>query len=329
MNRIDRIYTSFGNLAPLDFRKKIDQSLIYAGKSKSSQIWIGETIIVCFLVFFATLIVPFSIFGGFDVRFLLLAIGLSVGYFFLNYMLLFFIIESRTKNVDAVLPDFLQLVAANLRAGMTPFQSLKYAARDEFGPLKDEIEWVSSKAVGTGAFSDILLQITDRLKSEKLERSIKLFATAMKSGGHLAELLEEMAADIAQTQDLKAELQNNTKTYSMFIMFTIIIGTPLLLAIGVNFLQIVTDISANVGSSSSDFGLSFLSGDIVITTDFMETIAYFQLAFTGFLAAMLMGVISEGNQKSGLKYAPAIIFAAYVVFFIAKIMVGDFLAGVN
>ena len=42
-----------------------------------------------------------------------------------------------------------------------------------------------------------------RIDSPILDRAMKLFAASMKSGGHLAQLLEDLANDIAETKALK------------------------------------------------------------------------------------------------------------------------------
>ena len=97
---------------------------------------------------------------------------------FLIYLLIYFKVADRTKRVEDSLPDALHLIAANLRAGMTPFQAMKVSARKEFGPLKEEIEYATTKALGTESFSKALLNMNNRIKSSILERSMKLFTTS-------------------------------------------------------------------------------------------------------------------------------------------------------
>ena len=55
-------------------------------------------------------------------------------YFYLNLK-----IYKRTKEVEQKLPDYLQLVSTNLRAGMSFEKSLWFAIRPKFGILSKEV----------------------------------------------------------------------------------------------------------------------------------------------------------------------------------------------
>jgi pilus assembly protein TadC len=244
-----------------------------------------------------------------------------IGVEIMTYLLLYFKVEDRTKRVERVLPDMLQLLSSNIRVGMTPFQALKLAARKEFGPLEEEIRHATARSLGTESFAQTLLGMSKRIKSDMLERAMKLFGTAMHSGGHLAPLLEELAKDIGETQALKKELVTNTKTYSSFIMFTIVVGTPLLLAISIHFITVITGLQAQTSTATASFGLGFLGGKVAITVDFLIKVSIVMLTLTGLLAGMLLGVITEGKAKFGLKYAPIIIGGSLIAFVILRILV--------
>ena len=220
------------------------------------------------------------------------------------YMLVYFRMVRRTERVERYLPDVLQLVAANVRAGMTPFQALKFAARDEFGDIKDEIEYATTKALGTGSFSVALRRMRERIKSKILERVIQLFVSSMKSGAHLAKVLEDIAQDISETRSLKRELVTNTKTYSMFILFTVLLGTPFMLSISNKFLGIISEMQAKSAGKGTGFGMGFLMGEIQITPEFIGLISITMSLVTSLSAGILMGVIKEGSMKYGLKYFP-------------------------
>src|SRR4030043_1012258 len=56
-------------------------------------------------------------------------------------------IFNRTKAVEAVFPDFLQLTSANISAGMPIDRALWYAVRPGFGVLAKEIESVAKNTM--------------------------------------------------------------------------------------------------------------------------------------------------------------------------------------
>ncbi len=324
MEAKQRIYCTFAKLLPRTYREHFKILLRYSGEDASAEAWLGSATLLAILLFVLVLIIPQNIFGFFQISYLIFAM---IAFFLAQlsaYMIIYFKVEDRRKRVEKVLPDALQLISANLRAGITPFRALQLAARKEFGPLEEEIRYATAKSLGTESFSDTLLKMTDRIKSDMLDRAMKLFTTAMKSGGHLAKLLEELAIDIAETNSLKKELTTNTKTYTMFIMFTIILGAPLLLAISIYFVDVITAMQAKTGASTAGFGMSFLAGEVAITPDFLTKVSIGMLIMTGLLASMLLGVITEGKAKYGLRYSLIIIVAALVMFAISKYVIGLF-----
>lgn len=335
-----RCYLTCSKMFPKRYKNYVDKLISYGGGKETCENWLGSAAIFGLAVFASILLIPWSLRGlpkkfvpaageflspskPNYILYILIGIGIFILIQLIVYLTIYFRAEERTKRIENALPDTLQLIASNLRAGMTPFKALKLSARKEFGPLKEEIDRATSEALGTESFSKTLLRISSRVKSEMLDRALKLFTTAMKSGGHLAQLLEELGRDISETRSLKRELVTNTKTYTMFIMFTVIIGTPLLLAIAIHFVRIITEIQTR-NITNIGFGLSFLAGEITITTGFLTKVAIIMLIITALLASMLIGVIREGKSKYGFKYAPLTIIGSFVVFFVVRGLISGF-----
>ncbi|MBI2110563.1 type II secretion system F family protein, partial [Candidatus Woesearchaeota archaeon] len=297
METLRNIFLHTSAILPKKYKKTINELLVYSGEKKfRSEEVLGATTLISFLIFISVLILSLMIKDKVTFTYLIFGLlGVFLAHFFV-YMFLYFKAEERTNKIEKALPDAFQLIAANIRSGMTPFQALKYAARDEFGPLKEEIEYITTRALGTADFSGILLQISKRVKSELLDRSFKLFASAMHAGGRLADLLDDMARDITETRSLKNELTTSTKTYIMFILFTVLVGMPLLLSLAINFLEIMSSLQTQTGAEG-DFGgvASIAGGQIAITPDYMFKIAIIMIVLTSIFASILMGVIKEGN----------------------------------
>ncbi|MFT4313341.1 MAG: type II secretion system F family protein, partial [Candidatus Woesearchaeota archaeon] len=211
----------------------------------------------------------------------------------------------------------------NLRAGMTAYQAIKLSAIPEFGVLGEEFKLATSKSTGVRNFTDYLEDISLRVNSLTLQRTIRLLVSSMKSGGELAPLLEDLSVDIAERASLKKELETNIKTNMMFIMFIIIVGTPSLLSISIYFVDTVTDIQGQTTTQGEIDG--FGGGDIVITSSFLEGISYVILFMTSLLASFFLGGVLDGNIKRGLRFAPYMIIGSMVLFVIARYIVNTML----
>ncbi|MEK6967879.1 MAG: type II secretion system F family protein [Nanoarchaeota archaeon] len=214
-----------------------------------------------------------------------------------------------------MLPDFLRLIASNIRSGMTPFQALKLAARPEFGPLKDEVDYITIRGLGNENFQDLVVAINKHIRSESLDRALKLFSSTLKSGGHLAQVLEESTTYIEEKRRLKKELSTITKSYSVFIMFSVVILAPFLLSISIQFLTMVTAIQSITKGSESIAGFG---GQISITVGFLRICALIFLVATGIFSSMLVAVIKQEKIQYGFKYALLIVSLSLVSFFIAN-----------
>ena len=86
-------------------------------------------------------------------------IGVFCGVFFLLNGWLILAVDRRRNFVENVLPDALELTAANIRSGFIPSKALLLSARNEFGPLAEAIKR-SGKEIMTGkSLADGLNQI--------------------------------------------------------------------------------------------------------------------------------------------------------------------------
>ncbi len=319
-----RLYLTLARLLPLKYRNNVKQQGIYAGQTLDVDIYLGLATTLALSFSAIALLVPFAFAQSFTAMFGGIAVGIFIFIELIAYLSVYFKAEDRTKRVEEVLPDALQLIAANVRAGMTPYKAMKVAARKEFGPLSEEINHVTSRALGTESFADLLIEMSKRIRSETLERAMEMFTTAMRSGGKLAVLLEELAKDIDETRSLKKDLITSTKTYVSFIMFTIILGAPLLLSISIQFIKVITSMQSKAGVSDAGFGLSMLAGEISITADFLTKLSIAMLIMTALLASMLLGTIREGKPKFGFRYAPIIIVGSMIAFVVFRHFIANF-----
>lgn len=320
----ERLYLVIAKLIPPKYKVHVKELSIYSGEHIDVDSYLGSTTVLGLLVFISFSLTPYALSQKFGIQYLFFAVLAFILIELAAYLIIYFKVEERTKKVEEVLPDALQLIAANILAGMTPFKALKLAARKEFGPLQEEIKYTTSRALGTEPFSEILFKMSERVKSDILERAIALFTAAIRSGGHLATLLEELARDINETKNLKRELVTSTRTYTAFIMFTIVFGAPLLLAISVQFINVTTMMQANTGVAEVSFGLGFLAGEMAITADFLTKVAIAMLIITSLLASMLLGAIQEGKPKYGLRYAPIVITGTLIAFVIFRHVIKNF-----
>jgi len=321
---------------------RLTRLLEYAGIDETPEIWMGSKLFLALLIAAAGAMLPLAAAGitGMDLGFGTLsrlnisfmlgisffAFGLSfVSVLALTYLHLYYVIHDRTKRVEEILPDFLLMVAAHMHAGLTPFAAFQAAARPEFGPIEREIREIGARSMGSETFTDALEQLTWRIDSPMLRRTIAFFENGLRSGGKLANLLETSAEEIRDIDEIRRETVLNTRTYTIFLLFILIGGLPLLLAISTEFLNIFTKMQAQVNTNDAKSMGSMMAPSLNLSADFVGKMALVIISGTSVLVAVFIGVIGEGKILFGLKYAPPMAILAYALYLAIKLVLHGFL----
>ncbi len=316
MNPKEKLYRIFGRISTISYRDFIERSIAFSGLKINSLNYIGGINLLGFLIFVILVLVSFLNQGSVGVYYLSAGLLLFLLVHFIGYLFFYFKTETRRMKIENSLPDMLYLIAGNLNSGMSPYQALKSSALGEFGPLKEEIEYAIAQTNSGKPLEDSLLAIGKRVKSDMLGRTLRLFVNALKSGARMSSLLQELANDISETKNLKRELVLSTKTYSVFIMFIVIVCAPLLMAISIHLFNVISGIQSSSSIAGDSYGLGFFAGQTTITSGFLVGVSIAMLVVTGILSSMLLGVIREGKMIFGLKYSPIIVVPSVILFFV-------------
>ncbi len=250
------------------------------------------------------------------------------GCWFILFVFLDLIAFQRRVTLEEVLPDFLQLTAANLRAGMTPDHALWYAVRPKFGVLAEEIGTVAKEVMTGDDLATALKRFAKKYDSQVLKRSISLLIEGMDAGGDLADIINNVAINIQDTRILNKEMSANILTYVIFISAAVMFAAPMLLALSQQLLNTLTVITAGidvpVGSSMGIFALSKVS----IAPEEFQRFAFLMLTITSFFSAMIVAIIQKGTVQGGIKYIPMFIMTSLIVFMLASKFFAYMLGGI-
>ncbi len=264
------------------------------------------------------------------------AVVVAVSVQALFYLVLSMGADSRAKKIEILLPEGLQLISANMRAGMTLENAVWSSAVPEFGPLRDEIQKMSADVFAGKPISHALLAMGSRVRSPIVERTIRLIAEGVKLGGEMAPLLDEVSSDIRSTQSLHKEIQTSTTTYVMFIVFAAMIAAPMLFSISSfyakmnedNFTRQVTkgvgmkELPAASGIPSIGLSLTKPPGPDTIRASDIQLFSFGAIAMTNFFAGLILGQLGTGKWTEGLKYSPIFIIVSLAIYSASLGMLG-------
>jgi hypothetical protein len=245
------LYMRAGRFSPFGWKKKINQLVIYSGINRTQEEITGITMVNGAIL--AGLIGGAGyLLWGWDLVTVALTAVASFGITWITvYAVINLVADKRTDEVEATLPDVLQIISANISAGMTPYNALWVSARKEFGALAEEIKIAQKETLGGKAFTDALTDMANRVRSNILQRTIRLIIQGMKAGGELPQILQGIATDIRQMRLLQKEMAANTMSYTLFILFGMILGAPLLFSVSIQFVGIINKFQPDEFDTSS------------------------------------------------------------------------------
>ncbi len=321
-------------------QKILSEFLIKAGSDASPKLLHKRimyfTIVLCGLlslvIIVAGIVVSSRFLQIFSMLFLVWTLFL-VGIYLLSLLIVFFYFDykiyQRTREIEEVLPEFLQLTSANISAGMTIDRALWFAVRPKFGVLAKEIEEVAKSTIAGDDLEVALLDFTKKYKSDTLSEAINLLIEGMRAGGEIGYLLNQISANMQDIKLMKKEISSSVTTYVIFITAAAIIGAPLLLALSGQLLVIVSSLTAGLemsgGESAGMFSMD-LSGESISLNDF-RIFSFVMLFFSSFFSSLIIGVIRKGSPKEGFKYVLAYIAISYSIYLIADFAFGALMGG--
>ncbi|MBS3081704.1 type II secretion system F family protein [Candidatus Pacearchaeota archaeon] len=235
---------------------------------------------------------------------------------------------NRIRKMEDNFPDFLQLMASNLRAGIPTDQSMLMSARKEFDPLDKEIAKLGKELMTGRSIEDALIDFGERTHSLKIKRTISLIISGLKSGGNIATLLEETAARTRERYFIQKRAASNVLMYVIFIFVALTIGAPGLFGLSTVLVGVLTDILATIPTSQAGTSLPFTLSSIDLPISF---IIYFSTIFIiaiDILGAFILGLVTKGEEREGVKYIVPLISISLTVFFSIRYILlnyfGDF-----
>lgn len=314
------VYRRISAIFPKRLVDRFEKLLIYADMEVDPRTYLGFItsfpVLIALLVFFLT-----NIFLEFTTLWSLVSgvVAYIIGFVIL-YMHLSLLADTRAKRIDKMLPESLQLVSANVRAGMTVDKALWLSARPEFGPLEKELRKMAAQTLGGKSIVSALKEAGKRVKSKIYNRAMLLLTQGIELGGELSGLLSEIAADIRQAEALKKEIGAVTAMYTIFIIFASVLAAPALFAVSTFYVESTEEIWSGAVSEDvgGDIGMDiFKISEMSITPEEVRLFSLSSIIITTFFSALILGLIREGKAKRGVKLIPVFMLTALAIYFTA------------
>lgn len=241
---------------------------------------------------------------------------------------LFIIIEgNRMLEKETMFLEFVRNLVENVKVGTPISRAILNIQNKDFGALNFHINKLANQ-ISIGIPIKVAFDTFARdIGSKVISRAINIISESEKAGGQIEEILESIVVSISQIDRLKKERRAAiyslvVQGYIIFFIFIIII-----LVMEFKILPIAAGLSESFAEVSREeitgFGGVFgVTGEKVTAEELSRPFFWF-LIIQGFFTGLVIGQLSEGEIKPGLKHSFILIVLAVLINTGTKLFLGS------
>tara|TARA_Y100000310_G_scaffold47085_2_gene43674 strand:+ start:2512 stop:3381 length:870 start_codon:yes stop_codon:yes gene_type:complete len=270
---------------------------------------VGGVVIIS--VSFVFLLVPD--FENINLFYFLFGGGVLVG--LLPFVISSIIHNRLMREKDEMFLEFARSLVESVESGTPISKSILNLRKEHFGALGGHVEKLANQIRLGIPLQTALETFAKETKSTTIIRAITLIREADKTGGNIESILSSVAKSVSEIEKLKAERRAAIASivmegYIIFLIFIII-----MVVVEVQILPIAGTFEGGKGLDFSNPTDTFsLEGEEegVGISDF--SIAFLSLLITqGLFAGFVIGKLSEGNMKAGIKHSFILVAMAVLI----------------
>jgi|SRR3989344_594726 len=231
------------------------------------------------------------------------------------------------REKDEMFLEFSRSLVETVESGTPISKGIINMKNKSFGSLSPHIQKLANQIELGIPVKDALEVFAYDTKSRTIMRAITLIREAEKTGGNISTILESVAASVSEIEKLRAERRAAISAivvegYIIFFVFIIII-----IVMQLQIIPMAAEI-ANLGSQGSDLpgspGVGFGQGgkgEAIDPTKFSAAFLSLLVA-QGLFAGLIIGKLSEGNIKAGIKHSFILVGMAILISIGASVILG-------
>lgn len=283
---------------------------------------IGLIIILLDLVFF---------FNREDKSLFLFLIGIVFTVVSLPFIVSLALESKKEQQISEMFLEFSRNLAESVATGTPISKSIINMRNKNYGALSNHIQKLANQ-ISIGIPVNKALEIfANDVDNPIIKRAVALISEAEKAGGEIDYILESTAKSIAEVERLKRERKSAVYNIVVqgYIIFFIFVG--IMLIIEFKILPLTSGISEVGGSGTNLFsGAAYSNYDTQSTNTATASKSdegeinplLYLLVAQGLFAGLVIGKVTEGNIKSGVKHSFILTITSFLISTGARVMFG-------
>jgi flagellar protein FlaJ len=250
---------------------------------------IGLPIILASVIFFR------------EAKFLSFLIVLGLIIFVLPFVISTALEGSRERELDARFLEFVRDLVENVKTGTPISRAILNVMMRDYDVLSPYVSKLGNQITLGIPLEKALKIFAIDTRSAVIRRSVSLISEAQRAGGDIVTILSSVSQSVNQTESLKKEQKASVynlvvQGYIIFIVFIII-----LLVLQLYILPLTAGLAS--GGSGGSFEFSENTSTTSTEESDLSKPLFALLLTQAFFAGLVIGKISEGNLKAGVKHS--------------------------
>lgn len=217
--------------------------------------------------------------------------------------------ERKRRNYEQDFSDFLFELSELVRGGIDPSKAFLTLAEGSTGSITKFVKTAAKQMQIGFTFEQALQNMGNSIDSDLAKRYIDLVIQASYSGGSVANLIQRASIDMGSFVNLEREKRAGLSQYTVVLYTGQVILIVLAAILVVEFIPQISNISSSAGAGLGDF----LGKSDIGSVD-IERGLFFLVFLNGALGGLVIGKISEGKIKFGLKHSLVLILIALLAW---------------
>ncbi len=229
------------------------------------------------------------------------------------FMISFLLGQTRQREKDEKFLEFTRDLVEMVRSGTPISKGIINLRKRNYGTLSAHVEKLANQLTIGITLTDALITFAKEISSPVISRAVGLISEAERAGGNIDSILESVSDSVAQVEKLRKERQASvsnlvTQGYMIFFVFIII-----MLVMEFKILPLVADLQTGEGLSLNVNKLD---------ADQFSMPLFVMLLVQSFFAGLVIGKISEGSLRAGVRHSFVLLTVTLLVTTGARVFFG-------
>ena len=276
--------------------------------------------IIGIIVAVVTAILAIIILKETDVLYFVLGIAFIMGLF--PFFVSLALETGSEREKEEMFLEFSRNLVENVKAGTPISKSILNVRKKDYGKLNPYINKLANQiSLGIPVHNAFETFARD-INNSTVNRAITIISEAEKAGGQIEDILEAVVKSVSQVEVLKKE--RRAAMYTLVVQGYIIFFIFIIITLVMQFK--VLPIAQDLGGGGISFGGSVgglgSNAGAQASSDELTKPFLWLLLVQGFFVGLVIGKLSEGSMKLGLKHSGILVSIALVISTGAKLVLG-------